>query len=55
MSDEPERCCICDALTGRTFAESMYLHPINPDGNDLGPLCCDCYDELWPEKPEQTK
>ena len=48
MSQKIQRCCVCDAPTGRCEEDSMYLPPLDPDGNDLGPLCETCYLERDP-------
>lgn len=43
-----QRCVICDEPTGRCEEDSIYL-PL-PNGDDVGPLCGDCYEERDPPK-----
>lgn len=53
MSDpKPQQhCYVCDALTGRCGEDSIYLPPLDPNGNDLGPLCEECAEERDPTPP----
>ena len=43
-------CVCCDRPTGRCEEDAIFLPIMEPNGNDLGPLCgecCDCYQEWW--------
>lgn len=44
MSGKVERCCVCDGPTGRCGEDSIFLPSMDPNGNDLGPLCEECCD-----------
>ena len=41
-----ERCCECDDYTERAGKGDGSLYPTLVSGQELGPLCWDCFDEL---------
>ena len=43
-----ERCCACDAPTGRAGQGEDSLYLDFPDGAHFGPLCEECYDAQVP-------
>lgn len=51
MSDQEERCTLCDETTGRAGKgeDSLYTE------DDRGPFCEKCWDSLPPPTPEQQE
>jgi len=49
-----QMCVACAQPTGRCEEDSIYLQPVNQEGNDLGPLCEACCDERDPPRPAPT-